>query len=110
MIEVQEQLRSAIESRMMFLDLNEVNFGQLRHIVNVSFQFRHASTVTISLRSACSPLHSALIILVWFILITFSLALIQWTLFLQIVISQDTAHSGAAGASRLPSANISIFA
>jgi hypothetical protein len=29
MIEVQAQLRTAIQSRMMFLDFNEVNFGKL---------------------------------------------------------------------------------
>jgi hypothetical protein len=29
MIEVQAQLRSAIQSRMMFFDFNEVNFGKL---------------------------------------------------------------------------------
>jgi hypothetical protein len=49
MIEVQAKLRSAIQSRMTFLDLNEVNFGKLRLIGNVSFQVRHASTATISL-------------------------------------------------------------
>jgi len=110
MIEVQAQLRSAIQSRMMFLDFNEVNFGKLQLIVNVSFQVRHASTATIRLRSASSPLHSALYILVCFILIMFSSALNQWTLCTQIVISQDTAHLGAGGSSRSPSANISIYA
>jgi hypothetical protein len=109
MIEVQAQPRSAIQSRMTFLDFNEVNFGKLQLIVNVSFQVRHASTATIRLRSACSPLHSALYILVCFILIMFSSALNQWTLRIQIVISQDTAHLGAGGSSRSPSANISIY-
>jgi hypothetical protein len=108
MIEVHAQLRSAIQCRMTFLDFNEVNFGKLRLIVNVSFQTRHASTATISLQSACSPLHSALFILVCFILITFSLALNWWTLCTQIVISQDTAHFGAGTSSCSPSAEISI--
>jgi hypothetical protein len=53
MIEDQPQLRSAIQSRMTFLDFNEVNFGKLQLIVNVSFQVSHASTATISLRSGC---------------------------------------------------------
>ena len=49
MIKVQAQLRSAILSRMTFLDFNEVNFGKLQLIGNVSFQVRHASTATLSL-------------------------------------------------------------
>jgi len=49
MIKVQAQLRSAIQSRMTFLDFYEVNFGKLRLIMNVSFQVRHASTATIRL-------------------------------------------------------------
>jgi hypothetical protein len=49
MIEVQAQLRSAIQSRMTFEEFNENNFGKLRLIVNVSFQVRHASTATIGL-------------------------------------------------------------
>jgi len=110
MIDVQAQLRSASQSRMMFLDFYEVKFGKLRLIMNVSFQVRHASTATLSLQSACSPLHSALFISVCFILIMFSSALNQWTLCSQIVISQDTAHLGAGGSSRSPSANISIYA
>jgi hypothetical protein len=109
MIEVQTQLRSAIQSRMTFLDFDEVNFGKLRLFVNVSFQVRHASTTTISLRSACSPLHSAVFILLCFILIMFSSALNHWTLCTQIVISQDTAHLGAGGLFCLPSTNISIY-
>jgi len=92
LIEVQVQLRSAIQSRMMFLDFYEVNFGKLQLIINVSFQVRHTSTATISLRSACSPLHSVHFILLCFILIMFSSALNQWTLCTQIVISPDTAH------------------
>jgi hypothetical protein len=110
MIEVQAQPRSAIQSRMTFLDFNEVNFGKLQLIVNVSIQVRHASTAIIRLRSACSPLHSALYILVCFLLIMFSSALNQWTLCTQIVISQDTAHLGAGGTSSSPSANILIYA
>jgi hypothetical protein len=90
--------------------LNEVNFGKLRLIGNVSFQVRHASTATISLWRACSPLHRAQFILVCFILSMFSLALNQCTLCTQIVISQDTAHLGADGSSCSPSANISIYA
>jgi membrane-anchored protein YejM (alkaline phosphatase superfamily) len=110
MIEDQPQLRSAIQSRMTFLDFNEVNFGMLRLIVNVSFQVRHASTATIRLRSACSQLYSAHYILVCFILIMFSSALKQWTLQTHIVISQGTVHLGAGGSSCSPSANISIYA
>ena len=110
LIEVQVQLRSAIQSRMMFLDFYEVNFGKLQLIINVSFQVRHTSTATISLRSACSPLHSVHFILLCFILIMFSSALNQWTLCTQIVISPDTAHWGAGSSSHLPSASISICA
>jgi len=110
MIEVQAQLRFAIQSRMTFLDFNEVNVGKLWLIVNVSFHVRHASTATISLRSTCSTLHSAQFILVCFILSMFFLALNQWMQCTQIVISQDTAQSGAGGWSRSPSANISIYA
>jgi hypothetical protein len=110
MIEVKAQLRSAIQSRMTFFNFNEVNFGKLQLIVNVSFQVRHASTATIRLRCACSPLHSALCILVCFILIMFSSALNQGTRCIQIVISQNTAHLGAGGSSRSPSDNISICA
>jgi hypothetical protein len=110
MIEVQAQPRSAIQSRMTFLDFNEVNFGKLQLIVNVSFQVRHGSTATIRLRSACSPLDSALYILVCFIPIMFSSALNLWTLCAQIGISQDTVHLGAGSSSRSPSANISIYA
>jgi len=100
MIEVQTQLRSAIQSRMTFLDFNEVNFGKLQLIVTVSFQVGHTSTATICLRSARPPLHSALYILVYFFLIMFSSALNRWTLCTQIVISQTTAHLGAGGSSR----------
>jgi hypothetical protein len=42
MIEVQAQLRSATQSRMMFWDFNVVNFGKLQLIVDVSFQARNA--------------------------------------------------------------------
>ena len=77
MIEVQVQLRSAIQSRMTYLDFYEVSFGKLQLIVNVSFQVTHASTVTISLQSACSPLHSAHLISLRFILIMFSSAWIS---------------------------------
>jgi len=110
MIEVQAQLRSANQSRMMFLDFHEVNFGKLRLIMNVSFQVRHTSTAIICLRSVCSPLHSALCFSVCFILNMFSSVLNQWTLCTQVVISQDNAHSSAGGLAHLPSANISIDA
>jgi len=46
MIEVQAQLKSAILSRMTFLDLYEANFDMLRLILDVSFLPRHASRVT----------------------------------------------------------------
>jgi len=46
MMEVQAQLRSAIQSRKMLLDLYEANFDMLRLILDVSFQPRHASRVT----------------------------------------------------------------
>ena len=110
MIEVQAQLKLVIQCRMTFWDFYEVNFSKLRLIMNVSCQIRHASTTTISLRSTCSPLHSAIFIFVRFILIMFSSALNQWTLWTQIVLSQDTAQWGACGSSRAPSANISIYA
>ena len=110
LIEVQAHLRSAIQSWMTFLDFNEVHFGQRRLIGNGSFQVRQAWTGTIRLRSACSPLHSALYIIVCFILIMFSSALNQWTLCTQIAISEDIADLGAGGSSRSPSADISIYA
>jgi len=97
MIEVQAQLRSAIKSRMTFLDFYEVNIGKRLLIMKVSFQVRHAATITISLRTACSSLHSVHFILVYFILIIFSSALNQWTLCTQVVISEDTSHLGAGG-------------
>jgi len=93
---------------MTFLDFYEANFGKLQLMMNVSFQIRHASTATISLQSACTPRHSALFILVCFILTMFSSALNQWMLCTQIVISQNGAHLDAGGPSRMPSANISI--
>jgi len=89
----------------MFLDFYEVNFGTLQLFVNVPFQVRHVSTATISLRSACTPPHSAICVLVCFFLIMFSFALNEWTLCTQIVISQDTAHWGAGCSSRSPSAD-----
>jgi hypothetical protein len=64
MIEIQAQLRSAIQSRMTFLDFNDINFGKLQLIVNVSFQVMNASTATIHIRSTCSPLHTGRSILV----------------------------------------------
>ena len=110
MIEVQAQLRSAIKSRMTFLDFYEVNIGKRLLIMKVSFQVRHAATITISLRTACSSLHSVHFILVYFILIIFSSALNQWTLCTQVVISEDTSHLGAGGWFRSHCANISIDA
>jgi len=86
------------------------NFGRVRLIMNVSFQLRHASTATISLQSACTPLDSAIFILVCFIHVMSSSALDQWTLCTQIVISQDTAHSGAWVSSCSASTDISIYA
>jgi len=110
MIEVQAQLRSAMQSRMTFLDFYEVNFGKVQLIMKISFQVRHASTATISIQSAYTPLPSARFILGCFILMMFSLTLNHWTLCTQIVIFQDTAHQGAGGSSRSPSAHISISA
>jgi hypothetical protein len=110
MVEVQAQRTSAITFRMTFLDINEVNSGKLRLIVNVSFQVNHTSTATISLRSPCSPLHSSHCHLVFFIFIMFSSALNQWMLCTPIVISQDTANFSAGGSSRLHPAIISINA
>jgi len=107
-IEVQAQLRSAIQSWMTFLNFYEVNFGMRWLIKNVAFQVWHASTVTICLPSACTPLHSAIFIVVSFIFTMFCSALYQWTLCTQIAISQDTAHCSAGGSSCSPSANISI--
>jgi len=46
MNEVQKQLRSAIQSRLSFLDLYEANFDKLRLIMDVQFQPRHAWRVT----------------------------------------------------------------
>ena len=46
MIEVLAQLRSAMQSRMTFLDLYEANIDKLRLIMDVSFLPRHASRVT----------------------------------------------------------------
>jgi len=60
--------------------------------------------------SACVPVCSALYILVCFILIMFSFTLNQWTQCTQIVIYQDTSHSGAGGSSRSASADISTYA
>jgi hypothetical protein len=71
MIKVQAQWRTAIQSRMTFLDFDDVNFSKLRLIVHVSFQVRHASTVTIS---AYSTLYCALCIWVCFIRIMLSSA------------------------------------
>ena len=78
--------------------------------MNVSFQLRHSTTATISLKSAFTPLHSALFIMFCVILIMFSSAWNQWTLCPQIVISPDTAHLGAGGSSHLASADILIYA
>jgi len=110
MMEVQAELRSAIQSRMTFLDFYDINFGKLQLIMNVSLQVRHAPTATISPWSACTPLHCELFIFVCFILIMFSSASSQWMLCTQVVISQDTADLGSDGSSRWPSANISIYA
>ena len=46
MIEVQGQLRSAIQSRMRFMDLYEANFDKMQLSMDVSFQPRYASRVT----------------------------------------------------------------
>jgi len=59
LIEVQEQLKFAIRSRMTLLDFHEANFGKLRLIMNVSFQLRHTSSSIMSLWSVCTPLYSA---------------------------------------------------
>jgi len=53
------------------------NFGRLGFSINVSFLLMHTSTATIRLQSTCTPLQSALYILVCFILIMFSSALNQ---------------------------------
>jgi len=45
-IEVQAPLRSAIQSRMRFLDLYEANFDKLGLIMDILFQPTHASRVT----------------------------------------------------------------
>jgi len=109
-IEDQAHLRSAIQSRMIFLVSPEANFDKLWPIMDESIQPRHASTATISLRSIYTPAHSAIIIWVCFILIMCSLALNQWMLCTEIVISQDTWHLSASGSSRSASAIISIYA
>jgi len=110
MIQVQAQLRSATQSRITFLDFSEAKIDKLRLIIDVSVQQRHAATATISLRSICIPVHTALFILVCFILIMFSLGLNDWMLRLQIVISWDTSHLGAGGSADSASANVSIYA
>jgi len=46
LIEVLAQLKSTIQSRMMFLDLYEANFDKLRLIMDSSFWPRHASRAT----------------------------------------------------------------
>jgi len=46
LIEVLAQLKSTIQSRMMFLDLYEANFDKLQLIMDASFRPRHASRVT----------------------------------------------------------------
>jgi len=86
------------------------NFVRLQLIMKVSFQLRHASTATISLRSTCTPRHSALLILVCFMLIVVSSALNQWMLCTQIVISQNTTDLGAGSLSSSASADISSYA
>jgi hypothetical protein len=40
-IQVKEQLRSAIQSKLTLLDLYEANFGKLQLIMDVWFQYRH---------------------------------------------------------------------
>jgi len=47
LIEVLAQLKSTIQSRMMFLDLYEANFEKLQLIMNVSFRPMHTSSATI---------------------------------------------------------------
>jgi len=47
LIEVLAQLKSPIQSRKMFLDLYEANFGKLRLIMDVSFQPRHTLRATL---------------------------------------------------------------
>jgi hypothetical protein len=95
MIEVPEQERSAIQSRMTLLDFFDVNFGKLWIIINISFQVRHASTATITFQKAYSLLHSSRSISPCYIVSIFSSALNQWTLCTPIVISQHTSHLGA---------------
>jgi hypothetical protein len=47
LIEVLAQLKSPIQSRMMFLDLYEANFDKLQLIMDVSFWPRRASRETL---------------------------------------------------------------
>jgi len=110
LIPVQVPHRSAIQSSMRFVDFDEAKVVKLQLSTTIAFQVRHLWTATICLRSALTPLNSALFILVCYFLIMFLLALTQWMVFTQNVISQDTAHLGAGSSSSLPSDNISIYA
>jgi len=98
-IEVLAQLRSAIQSRMMCLDLSEADFDKLWLVMEVSFQTWHTSTATISLQSTCTPVHSTQDILVCFILITFGSAWNQWTLCTWITIDRDISYLSTGSSS-----------
>jgi len=79
----------------------------------ISLWMYHSSPGTpqdrqISHQCACTPVHSALYIVVCFILIIFSSTLNQWTQCTQIY--QDTSPLGAGGSSRFASADIWIYA
>jgi hypothetical protein len=102
MIEVQAKLRSAIESKMTVCISMWPTLARLWLIMNVSFQVRNATTAIIHLRSTCTLHPSTLIASVRCILIMFSLALNQWTLSTQTVISQNTVHVGGSSSSYSP--------
>jgi hypothetical protein len=78
LIEVLAQVKSPIQSRMMFLDLYEANFDKLRLIMDVSFP-----------PGTSSERH--------FILIMCSLTLNQWMQRTQIFINQGTSRLDAGG-------------
>jgi len=91
-IQVQIQLKSAIHTRIIFLHLTDAKFDMLWLIMDVSVQPRNTSTVTISFQTTCTPVYSALYIVVCFILIMFPSALNQWMLCTHIVIYQHTVY------------------
>ena len=78
MINAQAQQRSATQSRMRFSDLYEATFDKLWLILDISFQ-PTPQEWQISHQCLCTPVCSALYILVCFTLIMFSLTLNQWT-------------------------------